>query len=168
MVDARAVANYILDCACQRGIPITAMTLLKVLYFSHAWHLVKYERPLVAQPFEAWKHGPVNRVVYEQIKHCNRRPIVKRFTSFDAKSCSFIETGYSFDHELSTFLLNIFDYYTKFDPFELSDLTHERGSPWEIVWQRAEKKAVPGMIIPDTLILQWFRGAGGTNASKAQ
>ncbi|MFM9718924.1 Panacea domain-containing protein, partial [Streptomyces galilaeus] len=50
------------------------MTLLKVLYFAHAWHLAKYGKPLVAQPFEAWRHGPVNRVVYDQYKEYRERP----------------------------------------------------------------------------------------------
>jgi len=68
MHDARAITNYFLDRAAQRGMAITIMTLLKVLYFAHAWYLAKKNAPLVGQPFEAWRHGPVNRVVYDQFK----------------------------------------------------------------------------------------------------
>jgi uncharacterized phage-associated protein len=141
------------------------MTLLKVLYFAHAWHLAKYEKPLVAQPFEAWKHGPVNRVVYEQLKHVGSRPIHHRLKSFDAGCCAFVETKIHSNPELCGFLDNIFDYYAEFDPFELSDLTHEKGSPWDIVWQQAEKCAVPGMVIPNSSIMKWFRGRGGMSTS---
>lgn len=157
MYDARAVANYFLDRALQLGISITTMTLLKVLYFAHAWHLAKYERPLVAQPFEAWKYGPVNRVVYEQLKHYKAKPISKKLRSFDVTAGDFVETDLNTSFEKYEFLNNIFDYYTKFDSFTLSDLTHEEGSPWDIIWKAAEKEAVPGMIIPNSVILNWFR-----------
>ncbi len=167
MYDARAVANFFLDRASKERRPITAMTLLKVLYFAHAWHLAKHEKPLVAQPFEAWQYGPVNRVVYEQIKAMGSKPIEKRLQSFDSVACEFRDTPHNFDNELCRFLENIFDYYSEFHPFRLSDLTHEKGSPWELVWSEAEKRAVPGMIIPNDIIMKWFReGSVGREQKK--
>ncbi len=160
MHDARGIANFFLDRALQTGRPITVMTLLKVLYFAHAWHLVKYNAPLVAQPFEAWRYGPVNRVVYEQMKGLGSRNIQIKLVSFDATACDFCETKYDFDADTTKFLKDIFDYYSQFHPFKLSDLTHEEGSPWDIVWTEAEKRAVPGMTIPDSLIKKWFREGG--------
>lgn len=157
MYDARAVANFFIDRASERSRPITVMTLLKVLYFAHGWYLAKYENPLVGQPFEAWQYGPVNRVVYEQLKAMGSRSIDKRLVSFDVESCSFRETSYNFDDDTMKFLADIFDYYAQFHPFSLSQLTHEKGSPWDIVWNEAETRAVPGMVIPDELIIKWFR-----------
>jgi uncharacterized phage-associated protein len=161
MYDARAVANFFIDRASQKSRPITVMMLLKVLYFAHAWHLAKYEKPLVGQPFEAWRYGPVNRVVYEQMKSMGSRQIERKLKSFDAANCSFGETQYSFDDDLKKFLGDVFDYYSQFHPFSLSQLTHEKGSPWDIVWNEAETRAVPGMIIPDKLIMEWCRKGGG-------
>lgn len=161
MYDARAIANFFIDRASQKARPVTAMTLLKVLYFAHAWHLAKHGKPLVGQPFEAWRYGPVNRVVYEQLKAMGSRPIESKVKSFDALNCSFSETPYSFDADTAKFLSDIFDYYSQFHPFSLSELTHEKGSPWDIVWTEAETRAVPGMVIPDALIIKWFRGGGG-------
>lgn len=160
MHDARGVANYFLDRAQQRGIEMTAMTLLKVLYFAHGWHLAKYGRPLVAQPFEAWQHGPVNRVVYDQLKGLGAKPVRQRLRAFNAKVCAYVDATTSLDAESAQFLNNIFDYYARFHAFKLSDLTHEPGSPWDVVWQAAETRAVPGMLIPDSLIIEWFRGEG--------
>jgi uncharacterized phage-associated protein len=158
MYDARAVSNYFIDRAKDSGIPLSIMTLLKVLYFAHAWYLAKTGKPLVAQPFEAWKHGPVNRVVYDQFNELGARPIAKLAVSFDVSKGQFLPTAYSFDVETKEFLENIFDYYSKFHPFTLSDLTHERGGPWDVIWSRAEAQAVPGMVIPDELIATWFEG----------
>src|SRR5689334_20980325 len=109
MHDARAVTNFFLDRAERAQAPITIMTLLKVLYFSHAWYLAKYRRPLIAQPFEAWRHGPVNRVVYDQYKESGNEPITKRAVSFDPELLAFKPTVYKFDLELEEFLSNIFD-----------------------------------------------------------
>jgi uncharacterized phage-associated protein len=157
MNDARSVANFFLDRAADRGIKITIMTLLKVIYFAHAWYLAKENKALVAQPFEAWQYGPVNRVVYEQFREYKAKPLDKRAVSFDPTALKFVDTAYSFDKNTSRFLENIFDYYAHFDPFKLSDLTHEKGSPWDIVWAAAEKRAVPGMVIPNELIATWFK-----------
>lgn len=163
MYDGRAVANFFIDRSIGSARPITAMTLLKVLYFAHAWYLARTSQRLIAQPFEAWQYGPVNRVVYDQVKGMGSKPITGRLKSFDLGSCTFVESAYSFDQELSKFLENVFDYYSHFHPFKLSDLTHEEGSPWDQVWREAEDRAVPGMIIPDELIMKWFREDGGKN-----
>ena len=161
MFDARAIANFFLDRADAQGRAVSVMTLLKVLYFAHAWYLAKYNSPLVAQPFEAWKYGPVNRVVYDQLKGCGDKPVRQRLQYFSASKCGFVEAECNLTYDDAKFLEDIFDYYSQFHPFHLSDLTHEKGSPWEIVWTTAENRAVPGMMIPDSLILEWFRDSGG-------
>jgi uncharacterized phage-associated protein len=161
MYDARAISNYFLDRAEGKGIGLTVLTLLKILYFAHAWYLTKNKIPLVAQPFEAWKYGPVNRVVYDQFKHYGRRPIEQKAVSFEPKVALFMPTPYHFDPNTQEFLANIFDYYSQFHPYTLSDLTHEKGGPWDMVWQEAEKRAVPGMIISNDAIAAWFATKAG-------
>jgi uncharacterized phage-associated protein len=161
MYDARFVANFFLDEGEKNKTTVSIMTLLKVLYFAHAWHLVKYKRPLVAQPFEAWEHGPVVRVVYEQYKAYGPKPIDKKATLFDPRIGRFVVASHSFSEDTCKFLSDIYRYYSIFHPFKLSDLTHEKGGPWDVVWTKAEKSAVPGMVIPNEVIADWF---GGQNA----
>ena len=62
MASAHDVAAYILESRS----PLTAMKLQKLLYYSHAWHLVWDEEPLFPEPIEAWANGPVVPAVYEQ------------------------------------------------------------------------------------------------------
>lgn len=159
MHDARAISNFFYDRAHAIGLPITIMTLLKVVYFAHGWHLAKFGTPLVAQPFEAWKFGPVNRVIYEQFKGYGKRPLDKRAVSLDLLKGGFSETPYELDERLQRFLENVFDYYAKYHAFTLSELTHEKGGPWAQIWSRAQNRAVPGMLIPNNLILDWFQSA---------
>jgi uncharacterized phage-associated protein len=157
MHDARAIANFFLDRAERQGMKLTTMTLLKVLFFAHAWHLAKEGKPLIAQPFEASEYGPVSRIVYDQFKNNSKEPISKRAVSFDVSRSCFCKTPYHLHEETEVFLNNIFDYYSQFDAFKLSDLTHEKGSPWDVVWSAAATRAVPGMYIPNDLIASWFR-----------
>lgn len=74
------------------------------------------------------------------------KPITSRLTSFDVEHGGYVETSYNFDREMEKFLGDIFDSYSQYHPFTLSDLTHVSGSPWDIVWSQAEHKAVPGMV----------------------
>jgi uncharacterized phage-associated protein len=157
MHDARAIANFFLDRADAGGMNLSIMTLLKVLYFAHAWHLVKEGKPLIAQPFEACDHGPVNRVVYDQFKSFGKKHISTRAVSLNPKDATFGPTHYSFDANTEKFLSNIFDYYSQFHAYRLSDLTHEKGGPWDVIWSAAATRAVPGMHIPDDLIASWFK-----------
>jgi uncharacterized phage-associated protein len=156
--DARAISNLLLDRGAVIGCPVTIMSLLKILYFAHAWHLAKTDEPLVGQPFEAWKYGPVNRVVYEQFKGLGSKPIETRAKVINVDTAIFETAKYDdVDVETSRFLGNIFDFYSQYHPYKLSDLTHEEGSPWEMVWTEATRKAVPGMVISNESIRSWFR-----------
>ena len=62
MARADDVAAYILE----RRAPLTAMKLQKLLYYSHAWHLVWDEEPLFPESIEAWANGPVVPTIYER------------------------------------------------------------------------------------------------------
>lgn len=161
--DARAIANFFLDYGDSKGHPVTIMSLLKILFFAHAWHLAKTGKPLVGQPFEAWQYGPVNRVVYDQFKKCKNRPIEARAQVLNAGAGRYeIAACFNLDEDTSTLLRDVFDYYAQFHPFQLSHLTHEQGSPWDQVWNEATLRAVPGMVISDTSIRDWFQQKPGS------
>lgn len=49
------------DCLC-------TMRLQKLLYYAQGWHLGATGQPLFGETIEAWKHGPVVRVVYPVFK----------------------------------------------------------------------------------------------------
>jgi uncharacterized phage-associated protein len=156
--DARGIANFLLDYADSKGQSVTIMSLLKILYFAHAWHLAKTGEPLVGQPFEAWRHGPVCRVVYDQFKGSGEAPLRERATALNVARVRFETVAYStLDEDTSGLLRHVFDYYSQYHPFKLSDLTHEKGSPWDQVWSLASRRAVPGMVISDDLIREWFQ-----------
>lgn len=159
--DAREIANFFIDRANDAGMSLTHLSIQKVLFFAHAWHLAKYGDALVGQRFEAWKYGPVVRVVYDQLKVFGDRKIEIKLSKINVVT-GFMETApYEFPEELRSFLSNIFDYYGKFDAGRLVDLTHEKDGPWEKVWKSGSNSAVVGMYIPDELIKLWVLREGG-------
>ena len=65
MATALEVADYII-----KKIPVDNLTLQKLLYYSQATHLVKYDKkPLFHDDIEAWDIGPVVPSVYNKYKH---------------------------------------------------------------------------------------------------
>lgn len=155
--DARAVANFLLDYADQRSRPVTHLTLQKIIYFCHAWHLALHDEPLVGDPVEAWGHGPVFRSVYKSFKSARRG-----YVDFRAKGMNF-QRGkeeiirYDFDNELQFFLTNIFDVYAKYTASDLRRISHRKGGPWDEIWSRGSQGAFVGMRIPNALIGKYFR-----------
>lgn len=54
------VARYILDRKGEMG----PTKLQKLCYYAQGWHLAWEGAPLIEEEFEAWKNGPVSRVLY--------------------------------------------------------------------------------------------------------
>jgi uncharacterized phage-associated protein len=154
--DARAVANFLLDYADSKKKGVSAMTLLKIIYFAHGWHLARAGEPLVNNPVEAWRLGPVIRCVYESFRDYESSPIRSRASRFNPTTQAREIVTYSFTAGEQKFLGSIFEAYSRFTALELSDLTHEKGSPWDQVWNAPGGKVTPGMRISDEAIRAYF------------
>lgn len=154
--DARAIANFILDYADEQGIDLTIMSLLKIIYFAHGWHLAEKNEPLVKNQFEAWQHGPVVRALYEQFSKSGDKPIKVRGMIFDPVRGTSSIAQCRLTSEEAQFLRNIFDTFAGFHAFELSHLSHVPGSPWDRIWNASLTRVNPGMKIPNELIRAHF------------
>ena len=51
-----AIANKVLGVASERGISLTIMQLIKLVYFAHGWSLTLLGKPLVNDEPQAWQH----------------------------------------------------------------------------------------------------------------
>lgn len=163
MHDARAVANFLLDYAELRGKKLTIMALLKILYFAHGWHLAKFGSPLVRNGFEAWRDGPVVRSVYYCFRQHRKDPIRTRATRFDPATEKYEKAKYYLNDEQAGLLKWVFDTYGHLNAFQLSSLTHEPGSPWDLIWNGPRDKIVLGMRISDDLIRGHFLMSSSTS-----
>ncbi len=116
------VAKGFLKLADDDGDRIKPMKLLKLTYIAQGYYLGLCKRPLFHNEIQAWKYGPVIPDLYEMIKVYNKKPV--DIEIIDLHTSKNLET---FDED---FLRVIWDSYKEYTGLQLSDKTHEEGSPW--------------------------------------
>lgn len=154
--DGRLIANLVLDLGDRYDVPVTQMMLLKIIYFSHGWYLARTGLPFIRQQFEAWKYGPVVKVVRDSFKDFGARPITTRaqkLNIFTNEYEDFVEEVRDQDLE---HVEAMFKAYSKYNAWALSDMTHEHGSPWDEVWNSSEPIGRLGMRILNEEIRSHF------------
>jgi uncharacterized phage-associated protein len=154
--DARAIANFLLDYADRKEVKVTLLAVMKLIYYAHGWHLMKFGSPLINQEFEAWEHGPVVRVVWESFRGGGVRPITTRARRLEVLSNRQTVVCDAIGSEVEKFLGDVFDAYGQVHALELSYMTHRRGSPWDEVWNAPSKRVQLGMRISNESIQAWF------------
>lgn len=122
MYDARQIANWFVRRAAKDRRELSIMQLLKLVYISHGWHLEMRKRPLFSNRIEAWRHGPVIPDVYNAFRSQGIYA-VREVDGYPADGI--------IDYD-AALLEQIYQLYGGFSPFQLSDMTHEPGGPWEI------------------------------------
>lgn len=78
----RGIANWILDEADARKLPVTNMALNKLTYFLYESYLINFGAVVTKARIEAWEHGPVFREIYQAFKKYGDKPIKGRATFF--------------------------------------------------------------------------------------
>lgn len=121
--DARAIANEFLKLA--DGRPINQMWLQKLVYIAHGWNLAINGEPLVEDRVEAWDGGPVFRIIWNHFRDWGR----------NAKNGLLGKpSGKPFKADLSdserAIIKHVWKRYGDYSGRELSELTHEEGTPW--------------------------------------
>lgn len=127
--DSRAIANEILKKAQEKGVRLTIMQLVKLIYFAQGWSLALMDAPLSSHSAQAWQYGPVFPHVY------------KAFPKSGAQKISDLIINKSKGEEYSADLSKdeedlidwVIDEYGSMHAFELSKLTHVEGGPWKQV-----------------------------------
>lgn len=122
---AQEVANYFIELANNQVIDedgtsegITNLKLQKILYFAQAAFVSINDDALFADKIEAWKYGPVIKVIYDEFKVNGNQPI---------------ENGGSvpeMEESTMNFLNSIWEIYGKFSAAELVEITHSH-KPWK-------------------------------------
>ena len=119
---------------------ITNMKLNKLVYFAQLASVCLHNRALHLNDTHAWDYGPVVPRLYRLIKEFGPRnftlsdsDIAKKFA--DAKAVD--------DKILSESIDFIWEKMKRMTAVQLSMLTHRRGSPWEIVYNRNRYGIIP-------------------------
>ena len=154
--DALAIANYFLDLAKGSGTTLSPMKIQKLVYYAHGWNLAIADAPLINEAVEAWEYGPVIPSIYHAFKKFGSGPITEKASRLELPEPSVIRfvTPAVGDEETEEFLSAIWKGYGDLTAIQLSNLTHEVGSPWQKTY--SENRGRKGTEIPDSLIKEYF------------
>lgn len=136
--DPRAVANKLIEIGRQQGIALTPMQLIKLVFFAHGWMLGLYNRSLINRPVQAWQYGPVIPEVYWAFNRFGRHPI-----SDAAKDQFGLEYRSQFSPDEVGVMRSVVNAYGKHHAYELSDLTHQDGTPWKETFKSGVREEIP-------------------------
>ncbi|KAA3436976.1 Panacea domain-containing protein [Rufibacter hautae] len=153
MENALAVANFFLKKSFDTGEPVTNMKLVKLVYIAHGWYLGLSGQPLLTEPVEAWKYGPVVPSIYYSFKDYGGEAIRQMVTAGNATESSPVSLS---DPDLVPFLEKIWEVYGQFSGVDLSAMTHQDQTPWKQVWDTQGKHS-NNVIIPNDLIKEYYQ-----------
>lgn len=146
------VAEYLLQALEQSDKRTSALGIIKLVYLCHAWMLGVHGRPMISEPVEAWRYGPVVPSVYQRYKHWRSSNI--RETDVEVKEGVL-------DEEQESIIQQVVEAYGDFLPWQLSSITHEKGTPWHEVYNGGK-----GLfeVIPDEKIKDYYQRKQATGA----
>lgn len=140
MHDSRSIANRFIEIAGERGNTLTPMQLLKLVYIAHGWMLGLYGVPLIRNHIQAWKFGPVIPDLYHAVKRYKDGPVVEKILVPD-------EQLVAAEKDL---IQQVYDIYGDISGVGLSNLTHQKGTPWHRVYiDGVSRIPIPNDIIQE-------------------
>ncbi len=171
--DTGAVANYVLDLGDRDDKAISPMKLQKMLYFAHGWHLALTGvsgtpgQPLLDEQVEAWQWGPVIPSIYHEFKRFGPNPIKgARYSTIELKESGGMDfclrtpslDECSGDVTTAKAVINrVWEVYRDYGAVQLSNMTHQIGTPWHDVWEAMGEMKRKSQDIPDDKIEKYFK-----------
>jgi uncharacterized phage-associated protein len=163
---AKAVANEFLHLVKDEGRSVTPMQLLKLAYFAYGWHWALADARLINERVQAWKYGPVIPSIYHEFKAFGNDPIdsfATEWTPVHKGGKFIIQSQEPRIPECDDFPLRlvrrVWEVYGQYTAIQLSQMTHEPGTPWA----ETPNREVKGTPIDDGLIKAYFLQLAGRN-----
>lgn len=154
-----ALANEFLVKADGEG--LDHMKIQKLAYYAYGWWLAYHpNEPLLSEGPELWKFGPVFAGLYRVLATHGPKTIVgpQKAVPFGVPPM-LPDQGADNIRNLVDW---IWDRYGGLDSFTLSDMTHAKGTPWQIEAERYNYRVPVHHRIPDSLIAECFKREADT------
>jgi uncharacterized phage-associated protein len=135
------IAEYFVKLAKSEGQGVDPMKLLKLTYIAHGWYLGFNDKPLFENEVQAWKYGTVIPELYHVIKRYGNG-----YVDIDTLD---LYTENKLKDKDKSFLETIWRHYKQFSGGQLSDKTHEAGTPWETTYNGLHNVTIPTERIKD-------------------
>jgi uncharacterized phage-associated protein len=146
MVRAIDAANFFIDYFRNSdNNDLTNLKLQKLIYYSQGLHLAKTGEPLFNDDIKAWDDGPVVQEIYWNVKDIYepKVPVEKMLCHYDNDK---------FDEDEYNSLLDTILNFGKYGAWDLANMSHESGGPWDIAHKQGRNT-----IIEKTRIKEYFK-----------
>jgi len=150
MHNATSIANFFINKGINDGPDNdnSPMKLQKLVYFAQGWYLALYQRPLIDEQIEAWEYGPVIPSLFHTMKRFGNS-VVEHYIHKQG-----IPVAPS--SAIHDFLEEIWRIYGMFTATQLSNMTHEPGTPWKEVYEKYQGRIPRNTDISQELMKEWF------------
>jgi uncharacterized phage-associated protein len=127
------------------------MHVIKLTYIAHGYYLGFTDNPLIGEAVVAWKYGPVIPTIYHSFKKYGSGKVEKLECEVDFQSQEpIIITPITKDVNVTPMLDSVFGVYAKFSALQLSALTHQQNTPWDITFrEKGEGAIIANEVIRD-------------------
>lgn len=130
------VADYFLALAAQKGQTLTPMQINKLVYIAHGFYMGYTGNPLIKEAIEAWQYGPVINSLYHRFKKYGGQ-IIYELGATPAR----------FPDAAKQVVEQVYDTYGNLSGIDLSGITHQYGTPWELTYDGRRDKAIGNDLI---------------------
>lgn len=163
-----AIANWFLDRAERERRRLTPLELLKFVYISDGWHRALLGEPLIEEPIEAWKYGPVIPSIYRAFSRYGGNPIQGRATLTETEGGMPETPTFTGDERQENVLEAVWNNYKHLSGGQFINLTHQPGSPWAETWSEQSPHGKPSIIDGEKIKQHYREKAKQMFARKAQ
>jgi uncharacterized phage-associated protein len=130
---------------------ISNLKLQKLCYYAQGVGLIaRGGAPLFNERIEAWLHGPVVPILYNEYRHYGRSAIAP-VSDLDLSK---------YDAEDLMILDDVFDYYGQYSAWRLREMTHTE-APWKDAYAEAENT-----VITPSVLANFFKDQVSTDYSQ--
>ena len=152
-----AAANELIARSKSKGEPLTHMQIQKLVYIAHGWTLALCNERLTLDDPEAWRFGPVYRLLWDRLKYAGKYPITKQIPQESILPYLGADQG-RLTKNAKRMMKNVYGFYGEFPAFKLSAITHSNGTPWQSIYADGKGR---DEIIPRQSIRSHFQELGG-------
>jgi len=147
-----AFANEFIVMAQPSG--VEHMKLQKLVYYTYGWWIAYHPSSIISEPPQVWKFGPVFLSLYHALKNHGRTPITTVQSDYPFQPSPRVDSD---DADARQLVQWVWQKYGSYSSFELSDMTHAPGTPWQRIAERHNWVIQPNTPIPDDMLRDSFR-----------
>lgn len=143
------IANFFIKASQDEGCELSPMKLIKLAYISHGWSLGLKGVGVLDEAIYAWKYGPVINSIYHTFKEYGSGQITELYKD---------DNSYPMPDPADIEVLGaVWKSYKNFSAIQLSTMTHQPNTPWDIVWNQQGGCKKENAIIPNNIIQDYYK-----------